>query len=109
MGAMDPQVTIPGCYGRALALWLRDQLVHRGVAVGEVLPAPLSRLVVDSPSPVLLWGGATGALPGQRRPDAGRGVHFGLRRSQGCIRTSSATARSLVERTAVGTPVRVPE
>jgi hypothetical protein len=33
------------------------------------------------------------------------GEPFGVRRSHGCVRTSSATARWLFERTAVGTPV----
>lgn len=33
------------------------------------------------------------------------GQPFGVRRSHGCVRTSSATARWLFERTAVGTPV----
>ena len=33
------------------------------------------------------------------------GQAFGVRRSHGCVRTSSATARWLFERTAVGTPV----
>jgi lipoprotein-anchoring transpeptidase ErfK/SrfK len=37
------------------------------------------------------------------------GERFGVRRSHGCIRTSSATARWLFERTEVGTPVRVQE
>jgi lipoprotein-anchoring transpeptidase ErfK/SrfK len=37
------------------------------------------------------------------------GERFGVRRSQGCIRTSSATARWLFERVEVGTPVRVRE
>ena len=32
---------------------------------------------------------------------------FGVRRSHGCVRTSSATARWLFERTAVGTPVLI--
>ncbi|MFN9661677.1 MAG: L,D-transpeptidase, partial [Cyanobacteriota bacterium] len=33
------------------------------------------------------------------------GQSFGVRRSHGCVRTTSATARWLFERTAVGTPV----
>ena len=33
------------------------------------------------------------------------GEPFGVPRSHGCVRTSSATARWLFERTAVGTPV----
>jgi lipoprotein-anchoring transpeptidase ErfK/SrfK len=33
------------------------------------------------------------------------GQPFGVRRSHGCVRTSSATARWLFERTPVGTPV----
>jgi lipoprotein-anchoring transpeptidase ErfK/SrfK len=37
------------------------------------------------------------------------GERFGVRRSHGCIRTSSATARWLFERVEVGTPVRVQE
>ena len=37
------------------------------------------------------------------------GERFGVRRSHGCIRTSSGTARWLFERVAVGTPVRVRE
>ncbi|MCS5694342.1 L,D-transpeptidase [Cyanobium sp. FGCU-6] len=37
------------------------------------------------------------------------GERFGVRRSHGCIRASSATARWLFERVAVGTPVRVQE
>lgn len=35
------------------------------------------------------------------------GQPFGVRRSHGCVRTSSATARWLFERTAVGTPVTI--
>jgi lipoprotein-anchoring transpeptidase ErfK/SrfK len=35
------------------------------------------------------------------------GQPFGVRRSHGCIRTNSATARWLYERTAVGTPVTI--
>ena len=35
------------------------------------------------------------------------GQPFGVRRSHGCVRTSSATARWLFERTAVGTPVMI--
>ncbi|WP_371734123.1 L,D-transpeptidase [Synechococcus sp. CCY 9618] len=34
---------------------------------------------------------------------------FGVRRSHGCIRTGSATARWLFERVAIGTPVRIQE
>lgn len=34
---------------------------------------------------------------------------FGVRRSHGCVRLSSATARWLFERTAVGTPVTIEE
>ncbi len=34
---------------------------------------------------------------------------FGVRRSHGCVRLSSATARWLFERTAVGTPVTIQE
>ena len=37
------------------------------------------------------------------------GERFGVRRSHGCIRTSSATARWLFERVEVRTPVRVRE
>jgi lipoprotein-anchoring transpeptidase ErfK/SrfK len=37
------------------------------------------------------------------------GERFGVRRSHGCIRTSSATARWLFERVEVGTAVRVRE
>jgi hypothetical protein len=67
MGAMNPQVTFDtaffmplpaeeeqtnaGCYGQALALWLRDQLVNRGVAVEEVLPEDFGWVVATPMAP----------------------------------------------------------
>ncbi|MFM7394562.1 MAG: L,D-transpeptidase [Cyanobium sp.] len=48
-------------------------------------------------------GGVVHPAPWQERA----GERFGVRRSHGCIRTSSATARWLFERVEVGTPVRV--
>ena len=43
--------TNPGCYGQALALWLRDQLVNRGVFVQVVLPEDFGWVVPTPTDP----------------------------------------------------------
>ncbi len=53
----EEELTNPGCYGRSLAHWLRDQLVHRGVSVEEVLPEDFGWVVMVSRQPFLLWLG----------------------------------------------------
>jgi hypothetical protein len=73
MGAITPQVTFetdffqplpgeeektnPGRYGQALAQWLREQLLNRGVSVQEVLPEDFGWVVVVARQPFLLWLG----------------------------------------------------
>lgn len=73
MGTLNPQVTFetdffkarpgeeeqtnPGCSGQALAQWLREQLLNRGVSVQEVLPEDFGWVVVVARQPFLLWLG----------------------------------------------------
>jgi lipoprotein-anchoring transpeptidase ErfK/SrfK len=75
------------------------------------LTAPTYR-IPDVPDVLCLGGGGLKAdavcihpAPWQERA----GQRFGVRRSHGCIRTSSATARWLFERVAVGVPVTIQE
>ncbi|KEF40668.1 MAG: hypothetical protein ER33_15705 [Cyanobium sp. CACIAM 14] len=75
------------------------------------LTAPAYR-IPDVPNVLCLGGGGLKGdavclhpAPWQERA----GQPFGVRRSHGCIRTSSATARWLFERVAVGVPVTVRE
>jgi hypothetical protein len=53
----EEEKTNPGCYGQALALWLRDQLVSRGVSVEEVLPEDFGWVVLVARHPFLRWLG----------------------------------------------------
>ena len=92
-------------------------------------PTPTGRFVIGSKYAATSLVGATYRTPvvphvmcltgGGLRPDAvclhpapwqdAARQCYGVRRSHGCIRTSQATARWLLERTAVGTPVVIQE
>ena len=66
--------------------------------------------IASVPHVLCLGGGglAPGAICIHPAPwQEAAGQSFGVRRSHGCIRTSSATARWLYNRTAVGTPVTI--
>ena len=100
--------------------------VSTGVAA---TPTPTGAFRIASRYPVTALTAPTYRIPGVPnvlclgggglRPDAvcihpapwqeSAGQRFGVRRSHGCIRTSSATARWLFERVAVGTPVTIQE
>jgi lipoprotein-anchoring transpeptidase ErfK/SrfK len=92
-------------------------------------PTPIGAFRIGSRYPLTTLTAPTYRIPsvpdvlclegGGLRPDAvcihpapwqeQAGQRFGVRRSHGCIRTSSATARWLFARTAIGTPVTIQE
>jgi lipoprotein-anchoring transpeptidase ErfK/SrfK len=107
------------------------RLIYRApVSTGlPATPTPTGRFQVAGRYPETSLSGADYRIPGVRdviclgggglKPDA-ICLHpapwqeqarqcFGVRRSHGCVRLSSATARWLFERTAVGTPVTIQE
>lgn len=51
----EEEQTNPGCYGQALANWLSDRLLERGVSVEGVIPEDFGWVVMVSRKPVMLW------------------------------------------------------
>jgi hypothetical protein len=94
MGALNPQVTFetdffkplpgeeeqtnPSCYGQALALWLRDQLLNRGVSVEEVLPEDFGWVVATPTDPPA--SGSSSLTPNVRCRSASSAVPIRRRR-----------------------------
>ena len=55
--AGEDEETNPGCFGKALAQWLADQLNRRGVPVESVIPEDFGWVVMVSRKPFALWLG----------------------------------------------------
>jgi len=53
----EDQETNPGCYGRQLAIWLKQQLELRGYSVEPVFNEDWGRCLMCSRDPFLLWVG----------------------------------------------------
>lgn len=55
--AGEEEQTNPGCYGKALALWLAARLKERGVFFEGVIPEDFGWVVMVSRKPFMLWLG----------------------------------------------------
>ncbi len=55
--AGEDEETNPGCFGKALAQWLADQLNRRGVPVESIIPEDFGWVVMVSRKPFTLWFG----------------------------------------------------
>jgi len=65
----EEQEVNPGCYGRQLAIWLKNQLERRGYAVEPIINEDWGRCLMCSRDPFMLWvgcGNMQTASPGQR-------------------------------------------
>ncbi|MCL2309373.1 MAG: hypothetical protein FWC42_03730 [Proteobacteria bacterium] len=53
----EEEETNPGCYGKALAQWLAERLIERGVSIEGVIPEDFGWVVMVSREPFMLWLG----------------------------------------------------
>jgi len=51
----EDQHTNPGCFGRALAVWLQAQLATRGVPSEAIIAEDFGWVIMVSRQPFLLW------------------------------------------------------
>ena len=55
----EDERTNPGCYGKALAHWLRDRFAERGYPQAAVVPEDFGWCVMLEREPFLLWVGCS--------------------------------------------------
>ncbi|MGL5632424.1 MAG: hypothetical protein ACRDD3_08665 [Azovibrio sp.] len=55
----EDEATNPGCYGKALAEWLAEQLRGQGISVNGIFPEDFGWIVELSEGPCPLWFGCS--------------------------------------------------
>jgi len=58
--------TNPGCYGRQLAIWLKNRLERRGYSVEPIINEDWGRCLMCSRDPFMLWVGCGNVVDPER-------------------------------------------
>ncbi len=66
----EDERTNPGCYGKALAHWLRDRFAERGHPDASVVPEDFGWCVMLEREPALLWVGCASETEDDAEVDA---------------------------------------